>query len=99
MIVIAVLLIRRYGYYEGGSLSRFPLVVMLFIMAESVFAIIKINTLFPVGSGYAHLEVYAWSNAIEMFCLQAAVWIFALKYHETASEVQIILGSEMSGIL
>ena len=99
VIVIALLVYRRYNYYEGGSLSRFPLVVMSFILAESVFAIIKINSLFPVGYGYAHLEVYAWSNAIEMFCLQAAVWIFALKYHETASEVQIILSSEVAGIV
>ena len=77
-------------------MSRFPLVIIAFIFAEAIFGLLKTVYLFPVGKGHTNLIMMTSCNAAEVFFMLSAIWIFALKYHETASELSIMLGSEMT---
>lgn len=93
-IIFAVLVARIYGYpTQGIELARFPLVVISCIFLEAIFAFFKIITVFPIATGHANLELFTFFTSLEMFFMLMAIWIFALKYYETATEVSIMLGN------
>ena len=55
--------------------------------------------MFPVSQGHTNLAMSMSCNAVEVFFLLSAAWIFALKYYESASEVSIMLNSEIATLL
>lgn len=59
---------------------------------------IKINAFFSLVDDKSNLRLAIICNGIEVFFFLTAVWIFALKYHQTATEVSIMLGSEIESL-
>ena len=97
--IFVVFFSRKYGSDRGAELSRFPLVVSSCIFLEAVFGLLKINAGFPLWSDEEHLYAYGAYFAFERFFFYVAFWLFALKYHETAMELKIMLGNEITSLI
>ena len=62
----------------------------MFALANGVFAIISINSLFPAYTE-ERLTLYEVSVTCEQIFFFGANWFYSIKYYETASDLEIML--------
>ena len=98
--VFAISFSRKYGGSERGSeLSRFPLIISTCTLAAAIFGLLGTDALFPIWSSSSNMTAYSVYISFENFFFFATIWIFALKYHETATDISVMLGSEITSLL
>ena len=66
---------------------------------EAIFGLLKINAMYPIWGETVHMTHFGIYNGLGTFWFFCAVWIYALKYHESATEVRFMLGSEITSLL
>ena len=89
-----VFLYRKYSV--GQQMSSTPILVCFFAVFESIFGILRMVTLFPIRlEGISSIDTAVFSNCIETFFLLGTFLLFGLKYHESATEIQLMLSIDL----
>ena len=93
-VLILVLLFNRYRG-RGGKIGPVPIIVMILCLLNGIFSIIRIHSMFPGLHGRDfNLTLFAIMFEMEGACFFSAVWLFAIKYYETASDIEKMLRLE-----
>lgn len=98
MIILAILVSRRYGGGTTSQLSIFPLVISVLIILEAVFGLLRINAVFPIWGAKAFLGQFIIYSCLGSGLLISAYWIFALNYHKTATATNLMLTSDLHAV-
>ena len=86
-IILVIIYQRCKGRKQIGPIS---ILIAVLSLLNSVFSMIRINTLFPF---YANNVLLSLIFSFENICFFGATWLFGIKYYETAIDFeQIIVG-------
>ena len=67
--------------------------IAILSLLDGIFAIIRINSVFTVVN---YAAKYHPVHTLEGICFYAALWLFGIKYYETAYDVELILSTDTS---
>ena len=90
LLLIFILVKLFQGNKKIGFLS---VLIVTFSLLESIFATIRIATLFPFYNNYHGFRVI---HSMDDVCFYGATWLFGIKYFETAYDVELIVSTESS---
>ena len=71
-----------------GSMS---ICIAIFSLLDGIFAVIRINSVYTVVN---YVAKYHPVHSLEGICFYAALWLFGIKYYETAYDVELILSTD-----
>lgn len=74
-----------------GQIGKLPIVIAVFALLEGVMAIVRLSSIFPLFRSTARLYTFEWSYAFENIFYFGAIWFFAIKYFETAQDLENML--------
>lgn len=91
MLVFVILLcVLVYDKVKAkGQIGKLPIFVVFLAIVNSVFAIIRVNALFPHDND-AHTKLMAGTFCVEGIAFFGATWFFSIKYFETALDIENI---------
>ena len=96
-ILFVILFYQRYGGTKGSQMSLFPIFIVICVIMYSIFCLLRINAMFPFTSitAKSHFDLMVYYNCINIFFIMSAFWLFALKYYETAVEIDYIINEDV----
>ena len=71
-----------------GSMS---ICIAILSLLDGVFAVIRINSVYTVVN---YVAKYHPVHSLEGICFYSALWLFGIKYYETAHDVELILSTD-----
>jgi len=84
--LLAILIAQRCQ--GNASIGKLPMLICAATIINGIFCIVRTYSLFPVWGMTENYKVFAISYNIDDCFFFLAIWLFALKYYETAFDIQ-----------
>ena len=91
--LIFVLLFRRIK--GTGQIGKLPILIAIFALANAVSAILRVDAMWPLlHETKENSQLFDVTFFLESVFFFGATWFFAIKYYETASDLEHLLSEQ-----
>ena len=72
------------------------ILISVFSLLNGVLGMVRVNAIFPVfEKGTDGVILYMVTYCFESICFFSAIWLFSVKYYETASDLKLMLTEDL----
>ena len=93
-ILILCLIYKKF--IGTGQIGKLTFVIAIFSLLNGIFSLLRVESVQPILDGLQGLKKYEFYYWVESIMFFGACWFFAIRYYETACDLQLMFSTDTS---